>query len=93
MIRQSVTEVCSAEASVQNSSGKLQPCQEMHKDENNVDTVPELPSKNQGACHFYIDPVATYMERSIMLSAVAFTLCSSESMGKRSSCTSHCANE
>ena len=62
MIRQSVTGVCSAEALVQNSSGKLQPCQEMHKDENNVDTLPELPSKNQGTCHSYLDPIATYMQ-------------------------------
>jgi hypothetical protein len=66
MIRQSVAGVCSAEASFQNPSGKLQPCQEMHKDENNVDTVPELPSKNLGTCHFYLDPVATYMENFLI---------------------------
>ena len=34
----------------------------MHEDEDNIDTVPELPSKNQGTCHFYLDPIATYME-------------------------------
>jgi hypothetical protein len=73
MIRQSVTRVCSAEASAQNSSGKLQPCQEMHKDENNVDTVPELPSKNQGACHFYLDPVATYMENFLTVEPKYFS--------------------
>jgi hypothetical protein len=67
MIRQSTTGVCSAEASFQNPSEKLQPCQEMHEDENNIDTVPEhvahlAESKNQGTCHFYLDPIATYME-------------------------------
>jgi hypothetical protein len=41
MIRQSTTGVCSAEASFQNPSEKLQPCQEVHEDENNIDTVPE----------------------------------------------------
>jgi hypothetical protein len=73
MIRQSVTGVCSAEASFQNPSGKLQPCQEMHKDENNVDTVPELPSKNQGTCHFYLDPVATYMENFLTVEPQSFS--------------------
>jgi hypothetical protein len=73
MIRQSVTGVCSAEASFQNSSGKLQPCQEMHKDENNVDTVPEMPSKNQGAYHFYLDPVATYMDNFLTVEAQYFS--------------------
>jgi hypothetical protein len=39
----------------------------MHEDENNIDTVPEhvahlVESKNQGTCHFYLDPIATYME-------------------------------
>jgi hypothetical protein len=39
----------------------------MHEDENNIDTVPEhvahlAESKNQGTCHFYLDPIATYME-------------------------------
>jgi hypothetical protein len=65
--------VCSAEASVQNSSGKLQPCQEMHKDENHVDTVPDLPSKNQGTCHFYLDPVATYMENFLTVKPPSFS--------------------
>ena len=73
MIRQSVTGVCSAEASVQNSSGKLQPCQEMHKDENNVDTVPELPSKNQGTCHFYLHPATTYMENFLTIEPQYFS--------------------
>ena len=62
MIRQSVTEVCSAEASVQSPLEQLQRCQEMHEDEDNRDRMPELPSKNQGTCHFYLDPVATYMK-------------------------------
>ena len=62
MLGQSATGVCSAEVTLQSPSEQLQPCQEMHEDENNIDTVPELPSKNQGTCHFYFDPVATYME-------------------------------
>jgi hypothetical protein len=62
MIRQSTIGVCSVEASFQKPSEKLQPCQEMHEDENNIDTVLEMPSKNQGTCHFYLDPIATYME-------------------------------
>jgi hypothetical protein len=67
MIRQSTSLSFSAEASFQNPSRKLQPCQEMHEDENNIDTVPEhvaylAESKNQGTCHFYLDPIATYME-------------------------------
>jgi hypothetical protein len=67
MIGHSATGVCSAEASFQNSSGNLQPYQEMHEDENNIDTVPKhvtylAESKNQGTCHFYLDPIATYME-------------------------------
>jgi hypothetical protein len=52
----------SAEVTLQSPSEQLQPCQEMHEDEDNIDTVPELPSKNQGTFHFYLDPIATYME-------------------------------
>jgi hypothetical protein len=62
MIRQSTSLSFSAEVTLQSPSEQLQPCQEMHEDENNIDTVPELPSKNQGTCHFYLDPIATYME-------------------------------
>jgi hypothetical protein len=36
MIRQSVTRVCSAEASFQNPSEKLQPCLEVHEDANST---------------------------------------------------------
>jgi hypothetical protein len=39
MIRQSATGVCSAEASFQNPSEKLQPCQEVHEDANNITTT------------------------------------------------------
>jgi hypothetical protein len=68
MIRQSATRVCSAEASFQNPSENLQQCQEMHEDENNIGTVLEhvahlVESKNQGTYHFYLDPIATYMEK------------------------------
>jgi hypothetical protein len=73
MIRQSVTEVCSAEASVQSPSEQLQPCQEMHEDEDNRDTMPELPSKNQGTCHFYLDPIATYMENFLTVEPKSFS--------------------
>jgi hypothetical protein len=62
MIRQSTSLSFSVEVTLQSPSEQLQPCQEMHEDENNIDTVPELPSKNQGTCHFYLDPIATYME-------------------------------
>jgi hypothetical protein len=41
MIRQSTSLSFSAEASLQNPSEQLQPCQEMHEDENNIDTVPK----------------------------------------------------
>jgi hypothetical protein len=59
--------VCSAKVTLQSPSEQLQPCQEMHEDENNIGTVPEHvahleESKNQGTCHFYLDPIATYME-------------------------------
>jgi hypothetical protein len=67
MIGQSATGVCSIEVTLQIPSEKLQPCQEMHEDENNIGTVPEhvaylAESKNQGTCHFYLDPIATYMD-------------------------------
>ena len=62
MIRQSTSLYFLAEVTLQIPSEQLQPCQEMHEDEDNRDTMPELPSKNQGTCHFYLDPVATYME-------------------------------
>jgi hypothetical protein len=73
MIGQSATGVCSVEASFQKPSGKLQPCQEMHEDEDNIDTVPKLPSKNQGTCHFYLDPVATYMENFLTVEPQTFS--------------------
>jgi hypothetical protein len=73
MIRQSAIGVCSIEASFQNPSGKLQPCQEMHEDENKIDTVPELPYKNQGTCHFYLDPIATYMENCFTVEPQSFS--------------------
>jgi hypothetical protein len=62
MMRQSTSLSFSAEVTLQSPSEQLQPCQAMHEDEDNIDTVPELPSKNQGTCHFYLDPIATYME-------------------------------
>jgi hypothetical protein len=65
MDRQSASLSFSAKASFQNPSRMLQPCQEMHEDEDNIDTVQVLPSKNQGTCHFYLIPLATYMENFI----------------------------
>jgi hypothetical protein len=62
MIKQSTSLSFPAEVTLQSSLEQLQPCQEMHEDENNIDIVPELPSKNQGTCHLYLDPIATYME-------------------------------
>jgi hypothetical protein len=67
MIRQSASLSFPAEVTLQSPSEQLQPCQEMHEDENNIDTVPEhvaylAESKNQGTCHFYLDPIDTYME-------------------------------
>jgi hypothetical protein len=68
MIRQSVTGVCSAEASFQNPSEKLQPCLEVHEDANNITTTSnhevelvkfEYPVIGQ----VYLDPVAIYMEK------------------------------
>jgi hypothetical protein len=41
MIRQSTSLSFSAEVTLQSPSEQLQPCQEMHEDENNIDTVPE----------------------------------------------------
>jgi hypothetical protein len=72
MLGQSATGVCSAEVTLQSPSEQLHPCQEMHEDEDNIDTVPELPSKNQGTCHFYLDPVATYMENFLTVESLAF---------------------
>jgi hypothetical protein len=68
MIRQSTTWTCSAEVSFQDPSENLQPCQEVHEDANNIDTVLEhvthlYESKNQGTSHFYLDPIVTYMEK------------------------------
>jgi hypothetical protein len=63
----------SAEVTLQSPSEQLQPCQEMHEDEDNIDTVPELPSKNQGTCHFYLDPVATYMENFFTVEPQSFS--------------------
>jgi hypothetical protein len=45
----------------------------MHEDEDNIDTVPEMPSKNQGTCHFYLDPVATYMENFLTVEPQSFS--------------------
>jgi hypothetical protein len=45
----------------------------MHEDEDNIDAVPELPSKNQGTCHFYLDPVATYMENFLTVEPQYFS--------------------
>jgi hypothetical protein len=73
MIKQSVTGVCSAEVTLQIPSEQLQPCQEMHEDEDNIDTVPEMPSKNQGTCHFYLDLVATYMENFFTVEPQSFS--------------------
>jgi hypothetical protein len=73
MLGQSATGVCSAEVTLQSPSEQLQPCLEMHEDEDNIDTVPELPSKNQGTCHFYLDPVATYMENFITVEPQSFS--------------------
>jgi hypothetical protein len=78
MIKQSVTGVCSAKASFQNPSERLQPCQEMHEDENNIVTVPEHlayleESKNQGTCHFYLDPITTYMENFLTVEPPSFS--------------------
>jgi hypothetical protein len=73
MLGQSTTGVCSAEVTLQIPSEQLQPCQEMHEDEDNIDIVPELPSKNQGTCHFYLDPVATYMENFLTVEPQSFS--------------------
>jgi hypothetical protein len=45
----------------------------MHEDEDNKDTMPELPSKNQGTCHFYLDPIATYMENFLTVEPKSFS--------------------
>ena len=50
----------------------------MHEDENNIVTVPEHlayleKSKNQGTCHFYLDPVATYMENFLTVEPQYFS--------------------
>jgi hypothetical protein len=73
MLGQSATGVCSVEVTLQIPSEQLQPCQEMHEDEDNIDAVPELPSKNQGTCHFYLDPVATYMENFLTVEPQSFS--------------------
>jgi len=44
MIRQSTSLSFSVEVTLQIPSEQLQPCQEMHEDEDNIDTVPGLPS-------------------------------------------------
>ena len=60
--------MCLAEASFQNPSENLQSYQKLHEDENNIDTIPDHVAiwdkiKNQGTCQFYLDPIATYMEK------------------------------
>jgi hypothetical protein len=45
----------------------------MHEEEDNIDTVPELLSKDQGTCHFYLDPVATYMENFLAVEPQYFS--------------------
>ena len=67
MIRQASSLSFSTEVSFQDPSENLQPCQEVHEDANNIDMVPEhvthlAESKNQGTCHFYLHPIATYMD-------------------------------
>jgi hypothetical protein len=68
MIRQSITWVCLEEASFQNPSENLHPCQEVHEDVNNTTTTSnhevelvkfEYPVMGQ----VYLDPVAIYMEK------------------------------
>jgi hypothetical protein len=73
MIRQSTSLSFSVEVTLQRPSEQLQPCQEMHEDEYDIDTVPEMPSKNQGTCHFYLEPVATYMENFLTVEPHSFS--------------------
>ena len=46
MIKWTTSLSFSAEVTLQIPSEHLQPCQEVHEDEDNIDTVRELPSKN-----------------------------------------------
>jgi hypothetical protein len=67
-IRQSATGVCSTEASFQNPSEKLQPCQEVHEDANSITMTSnhevelvkfEYPIIGE----VYLDPMDIYMEK------------------------------
>jgi hypothetical protein len=73
ILGQSAIGVCSTEVTLQSPSEQLQPCQEMHEDEDNIDTVLELPPKNQGTCYFYLDPVATYMGNFLTVEPQSFS--------------------
>jgi hypothetical protein len=68
MVKQSTSQSSSTTVLLLNLSEQLQPYQRLHEDENNIDTVPEHvshldESKNQGTGHFYLDTIATYMEK------------------------------
>jgi hypothetical protein len=68
MIRQSATGVCSTEVSFQNPLENLQPCQEVHEDANSTTIasnheVELVKFEYQGTGQFYLDPIATYMEK------------------------------
>jgi hypothetical protein len=69
MIRQSSTGMRLAEVSFHNTSEKLQSCQEVHKDANNITTtsnhdVELVEFKYPVIIQVYLDPVAIYMEKS-----------------------------
>jgi hypothetical protein len=68
MIRQSTPLSFSAEVSLQSPSENLQPYQEIFEDLDSIDTVLDhvvdlAEFKNQGTSQFYLDPIATYMEK------------------------------
>jgi hypothetical protein len=68
MVKQSTSQSSSATVLLLNLSEQLQPYQRLHEDTNNIDTVPDHvthldESKNQGTGHFYVDTIATYMEK------------------------------
>ena len=64
MVKKSTSQSSSATILLLNLSEQLQPYQKLHEYANSIEHVTHLDeSKNQGTCHFYLDPIVTYMEK------------------------------
>jgi hypothetical protein len=84
MVRQSASHSSSTIVLLLNLLEQMQPYHKLHEDENNIDIVLDhvvdlVEFKNKGTGQFYLDPIATYMEKFFTaepqsISAITFVL-------------------